>query len=191
LGLQWQWQANPQPAWAIPDMQNSVLRLYSYQLPDSAKNYWDAPNILLQKFPAEEFTATTKFSFQPRVEGERFGFIVLGSSYADLSVTKKSDGNYLSYTVCKDADKGHADSEQVISRLTDSIIFFRVKVNKGASCIFSYSTDGLVYKEMPDPFIAQPGKWIGAKIGYFCSRTTKTNDAGFVAIDWFRVEGKY
>ena len=86
LGLQWQWHANPKLTWAFPDPAKGVLRLFSDQTP---KNLWEAPNLLLQKFPAETFSATTKFSCHPRLEGEQFGFVVMGASYAHLSIIKK------------------------------------------------------------------------------------------------------
>ena len=38
--------------------------------PAGFKNLWDSPNLLLQKFPAEEFTATAKVRLDPRFEGE-------------------------------------------------------------------------------------------------------------------------
>src|SRR5689334_20797326 len=60
IGLQWQWMANPKATWAFVNTSNGMLRLFSDQLPDSAKNLWQAPNVLLQKFPAEEFMVTTK-----------------------------------------------------------------------------------------------------------------------------------
>ncbi|HNA18230.1 MAG TPA: family 43 glycosylhydrolase, partial [Ferruginibacter sp.] len=53
IGLPWQWMANPKATWAFSDAANGVLRLFSDKLPDSAKNLWFAPNVLLQKFPAE------------------------------------------------------------------------------------------------------------------------------------------
>lgn len=188
LGLQWQWQANPIPTWAMPNSMNGTLRLNATQITDSIKNYWEVPNILLQKFPAEEFTATTKFNYNFRVSGEKFGFTIMGLDYAYISVVKRGNENYLSYTTCKGADKGNAESEQVIAKLTDGNYYFRVKVSKGAVCAFSYSSDGNEFKEIAEKFTATPGKWIGAKIGYFFTRTAKTNDAGFADIDWFRIE---
>ncbi|WP_315824843.1 hypothetical protein [Paraflavitalea speifideaquila] len=73
LGLQWQWQANPKATWWFMNTAKGSLRLYSDKMPDSAKNLWDAPNILLQKWPAEEFVATTKLSFTPnsKLENEK------------------------------------------------------------------------------------------------------------------------
>ncbi|MFV0268010.1 MAG: hypothetical protein ACK5HT_12840 [Draconibacterium sp.] len=67
-------------------------------------------------------------------------------------------------------------------------IYFRVKVEKGAVCSFSYSVDGKKFKNAGPSFNAVPGRWIGAKIGYFALREGITNDAGTVDIDWFRIE---
>ena len=63
-----------------------------------------------------------------------------------------------------------------------------VQVSAGAKCSFSYSEDGKQFAPAGDVFTALPGRWIGAKVGLFCTRTTVTNDAGFADIDWFRVE---
>ncbi len=185
MGLQWQWPANPQPYWAIKT--GTGLRLYSYNIPDSAKNYWDVPNILLQKFPAEVFQATAKIQFKPRLDGERSGMIIMGQSYAYLSLIKKADGLYLTYNTCNQADKGSNEAEKIISKVQSDITHLRVSVSAGAKCVFSFSSDGITFKEVEESFIAQPGRWIGAKIGLFCTRDKQTNDSGFMDIDWFRV----
>jgi beta-xylosidase len=187
-GLQWQWQANPKPYWAMAT--GSALRFYSYQVPDSAKNYWDVPNILMQKFPAEEFIATAQLQFKPRVDGERSGMIIMGQNYAYLSLLKRADGVYLTFNTCSQADKGTAENQKIIVKADAENIQLRVSVSKGAKCVFSYSTDGTIFKEIPESFIAQPGRWIGAKMGFFCTRDIKTNDSGFAEVDWFRVTNK-
>jgi len=186
LGLQWQWQANPKPYWAFPS--NGYLRLFSAQLPDSIKNYWDVPNLLMQKFPAGEFMATTKLSFKPRLDGEKIGIIIHGTDYAYLSLIKKTEGNYISFSSCKNADKGNEESLTDGERITGNDIYFRVKVGKGAVCEFSYSEDGTRFKNIGEKLVAKPGRWVSAKVGLFCTRTVKTNDSGFVDVDWFRFE---
>ena len=186
IGLQWQWEANAKPYWAFP--YNGKLRLFSYQLPDSIKNYWDVPNLLLQKFPAEEFMITTKLSFKPRLDGERAGLIINGADNAFISLVKKTDGNYISFGSCKNADKGTAQTVQDGDKINSTDIYLRVKVTKGGICEFSYSEDGKAYKNFGEKLVARPGRWIGAKAGLFCTRTVKTNDSGFADIDWFRVE---
>jgi beta-xylosidase len=186
IGLQWQWQANPKPYWAFPS--NGKLRLFSYQIPDSIKNYWDVPNLLMQKFPSDEFTTTTKLSFHPRLDGEKAGLIVLGVDYACISVIKKADGNYISFSICRDADKGKVETVQDGEKTSNSDIYFRVTTRKGAVCEFSYSLDGVTFKSIGEKLIAKPGRWVGARVGLFCTRTVKTNDSGFVDVDWFRIE---
>ncbi|MBS1918823.1 MAG: glycoside hydrolase 43 family protein [Bacteroidetes bacterium] len=186
LGLQWQWQANSKLTWSF--LSGKSLRLYSYKIPDSAKNYWDVPNILTQKFPAEKFTVTTKCNFIPRLAGENTGLIIMGKDYASLVLTKKQDSIYLAYVECKNADMGNPEFEKMIEKVSSSVIYFRVTVSAGAKCQFSYSSDGINFKNAGDIFTAQPGQWIGATLGIFCTRTSHTNDSGYADFDWFRVE---
>lgn len=186
LGLQWQWQANPKATWMFMTGKGT-LRLYAQPLKRSYKNYWDVPNILMQKFPAEEFMATTKVTFHPLQEGDKVGFIVMGKSYAYLSLTKKEGGLQLAFTTCKNADEGATEQVQQIKTVSDSTIYFRVSVNQNAICHFSYSMDGINFISVGNAFQAVAGKWIGAKVGLFCTSAIKTNDAGYADFDWFRV----
>ena len=187
IGLQWQWQANPQSTWAF-STSSGLLRMFSVYQIDTTSNFWNLENILGQKFPAEEFIVTTKLSFKPRLEGERTGLIVLGTDYAYISLVKKADGNYISFSICKEADKRKAPTIQDGEKINSADIYFRVRVTKGAVCEFSYSEDGNTFKAVGEKLIAKPGRWVGAKTGLFCTRITKTNDAGFADIDWFRIE---
>ncbi len=186
LGLQWQWQANPQQYWAMP-ASSGYLRFFSVQTAEIVSSPWYYPNILGQKFPAGRFTATIKFSFQPGWEGERFGFTVLGLDVATLSVIKKQDGNYISYSVCREADKDKRETVQDGKRVNSNDLYFRIKVTEVALCEFSYSEDGTSFITVGEKFQARPGKWVGAKLGLFFTRQNKTNDAGRVDVDWFRI----
>ena len=188
LGLQWQWQANPQLNWAYCFPAKGALRLNSILKSDSAKNLWDVPAMLTQKFPAEEFTATVKFSFTTKTNGEQFGLVVMGMSYAGITVTKSESGLNISYINCMDAEHGKPETVTAAQPVSAGDLYFRVKVVKDAVCSFSYSTDGITFTNLPATFKAVPGKWIGATMGLYCSRVQKINDAGFADMDWFRVE---
>lgn len=190
LGLQWQWQANPQATWSFLNPTKGMLRLYSVKMPDSAKNFWEVPNLLLQKFPTVKFTAVTKVVFTPntKLENEKAGLIIAGLSYANLAVKSKKDGNFLVYTVCKAADKGKAEKEETIIKLPTKTIYLAVTVSAGAKCQFAYSLDGDKYTNIKDVFEAEPGKWIGAKVGLFAVRDQQTNDAGYADFDFFKIE---
>ncbi len=188
LGLQWQWHANPKLNWAFSYPLKGVIRFNSILKPDTAKSLWDIPNILTQKFPAEQFTATTKFLFTPKTTGEKFGLVVLGMSYASIVVTKQADGIYLSHTKCIDAEHGKPEVETEMTKIAAGDFYFKLKVTKGAVCTFSYSRDGKTFTDISEIFKATPGKWIGATMGFFCTRTQVINDAGFAEVDWFRLE---
>ncbi|WP_175633667.1 glycoside hydrolase family 43 protein [Pedobacter ghigonis] len=195
LGLQWQWQANPQATWWFTDASKGVLKLYTSKIPDEAKNLWDVPNLLMQKFPADEFRVTTKLNFKPnpKLENESTGLVIMGRSYAQISVKRKKDGLYLMYGVCQSADKGKPENEMEIARLNPTTVGsvsvqLRVQVVNGAKCRFSYSEDGITFHLVGDEFQATAGQWIGAKMGLFAIRDTQTNDSGIAEYDWFRVE---
>ncbi|MDE6172754.1 MAG: glycoside hydrolase, partial [Bacteroides sp.] len=58
-------------------------------------------------------------------------------------------------------------------------------------CNFSYSLDGKKFQPLGKPFQAREGKWIGAKVGTFCTRPAiTTNDGGWADVDWFRITKK-
>jgi beta-xylosidase len=187
LGLQWQWHANPKQGWAFSYPSKGLLRMNSVM--DTASNLWQVPNLLLQKLHAEKFTATVKFLFTPKTIGEKFGFVIMGSDYAYLSLSNKESGLFLNYNICKAADKGKlAEEEKILDSVSIRDFYFRVKMEAGANCTFSYSADGITFTDIPTKFTAVPGRWIGAKMGFFCSRKIKTNDGGYADLDWFRVE---
>ncbi|MCF2447661.1 glycoside hydrolase 43 family protein [Dyadobacter sp. CY345] len=190
LGKQWQWQANPKGIWFTTSAQG-FLRLYSYKPAWEAKNLWSTPNILLQKFPSEQFVATTKVLFtpNPKLENEKTGLVVMGLSYAGLYLKTTKTGIELTQVVCQKAAEDKPEKETMIAKLkTGDPVFLRVQVSKNGICQFSYSIDGQDYKIAGDTFKAEPGRWIGAKLGIFCSRDTQTNDSGYADFDWFRVE---
>jgi beta-xylosidase len=190
IGLQWQWMANPGATWAFANPAKGVLRLFSAKLPDSAKNLWEAPNVLQQKFPAEEFMATTKITFtpNPKLEGERAGLAVMGMSYAALALESGKDGSSLIYASAKDAAKGKKETVKKLGKATNATVYFRVKLTAGGMCRFSYSFDGSNFTDVGEEFTAEPGRWKGAKLGLFCTRESQTNDSGYADVDWFRVE---
>jgi beta-xylosidase len=189
LGKQWQWQANPQATWSFLYPEKGVLRLYTQQIPAEAKNLWDVPNILLQKFPATEFTATTKVTFSPneRLENEETGLVIMAQDYANLSLKSKKDGIYLVHGVSKGAINGNPEVETVISKLNTNTVYLRVKVIADAKYQFSYSLDGKKFTNVGDQYVGTEGKWIGAKVGLFSTRETTINDAGWGDYDWFRI----
>lgn len=189
-GLQWQWMANPQAFYSFMNMAAGSLRLYAFHT-DSTVNLWQKPNVLLQKLPAEEAVFTTKLSFTPNSKNaeETTGLTVMGMSYAAIVVQSQHDSLFVKQIICNNADKGTTETITTIAKVQNNTnVYLRVTMRKGGICSFSYSNDGQNFIKAGDEFKAVPGKWIGAKVGIFCTGAQKSNDCGYADFDWFRVE---
>lgn len=186
LGVQWQWHANPQIVWGLPTAMG-YYNLNCIPVPKDYNNLFDVPNLLLQKLPANEFTATTKITFNSRFDGEYTGLVIMGLDYSFLCLKQEEGKLYLSQKTALKADKKGVESESGRIAITDKTIYLQVKVKAGGICNFFYSEDGQKFNSVGTSFTAREGKWIGAKIGFLALREGIINDAGSVAIDWFRI----
>jgi beta-xylosidase len=187
LGEQWQWEANPQPGWAFPSPALGVLRLDAVPSADGQKNLWNLPNALLQKFPAQQFTVTTKLQFTSHFPGETTGLLVLGQSYAYIGVRNSGTGLVFEQVECQDARA--AEPKTVASKavpLTGDTVYLRANVRAGAVVTFSYSMNGETFEPLGGPFQATAGRWVGARIGLFALGTSSAGEHGFADYDWFR-----
>ena len=80
-------------------------------------------------------------------------------------------------------------------RLATPEIYVRAVVKSSGICNdikstaqFYYSFDGKKFQKIGEPYTVKEGKWIGAKVGFFNCRSTVSNDAAFLDIDWIRFE---
>jgi len=190
LGKQWQWHANYSPLWAYYAGDKGYMRLFSAVQPATKTygNLMDCPNLLLQKFPAPEFSAVTKVTFKPNVIGERAGFIVMGYSYAMLALDYTKEGIVLSQIECRNAERNGKELVNASQKLAGDTFFLKITVKEGGKCTFFYSEDGNYYTQMGKEFTAREGRWIGAKVGYFINRPSMSSGGGWLDVDWFRIE---
>ena len=187
LGLQWQWHANPGQSAGMTS-RLGYIRLYAGYMPEDYINFWQVPNLLLQKFPSDEFMATTKIDFYTQTTEEKTGLIVMGWNYSHIALVKKADGFEIQQSVCIDAEKKNPETLVASKTIAQSKVYLRVWVKKDAMCTFSYSIDGAKFTPFGEPFKARQGKWIGAKIGLFCLNPLKTGTRGYADFDWFHIE---
>ncbi|HLP06348.1 MAG TPA: glycoside hydrolase 43 family protein [Paludibacter sp.] len=198
IGLQWQWHANYKDYYGMP-LSSGCMRIYANYLSENFVNLWEVPNLFLQKFPSEEFTATMKATFTAKENGDRAGIIVMGWNYSYLSLVKNGGKVMLEQVVCTDAEQKNPETHKTLGEFDfDKIyrvgsynylkdIYFRVKVEKGGKCTFSYSLDNRKFSVAGDTFVARQGKWIGAKVGVFAVKPYNSGNRGWVDVDWFRV----
>ncbi|MCB0639876.1 MAG: glycoside hydrolase 43 family protein [Lewinella sp.] len=187
LGHQWQWQANPRPEWAFTTPYG-FLRLNPVVRDENVRNLWDAPNLLLQKMPAPDFSATTRVDFYHHFDGEKTGLIVMGRDYAYLALEQVDGQLYLTQASCREAERGEAESVNRQVRISSAELYLRVVVRDGGGCQFQYSEDGNRFSDFGPVFQAREGKWIGAKVGLFCTRPDHNNDGGYANYDWFNID---
>ncbi|HET8655564.1 MAG TPA: pectinesterase family protein [Longimicrobiaceae bacterium] len=188
LGLQWQWNANPRAAWYALSARPGWMRLFAQPMPDSARNLWLVPNLLLQKFPTPAFLATTEVDPRGLARGEHAGLLVMGMDYAYLAVRRTADGLELLQARSRDADRGSPETAAPPVRIGDAPVQLRATVGAGALVQFSYSLDGKEFRPIGEPFQAREGKWIGARVGLFAERPAGSRPGGHADFDGFRVE---
>lgn len=166
LGLQWQWQANPGKDWVSLTAKPDALRLFAQPEPKPG-NLYDAPYLLMQKFPALEFNVTAVLD---GATAAQTGLIIFGYDYAWIGVR---DGRLVQVTVMNAMEKPIATEKTATDKLSGPV-HLRVDVANGGKCRFSYSLDGKSFTPVGDTFTANVGRWVGAKVGLFATGTAGT-----------------
>lgn len=211
LGRQWQWHANYQQTYGMPTP-NGVFRLFCHKQSEDYANLWEAGNLLLQKTPADNFTATTKIRMTAKDDGQYGGIICMGMDYSSLVVRRVGDRFELQQITCHQADKGKPETVTTLATLRpseidavdyqpsmhcDIYLQMTVKYLGGIDrdgenlhrgvVSFAYSTDGKRFKTVGEQFTMRQGKWIGAKIGLMAAEAAGKKVRGWIDVDWFRI----
>lgn len=221
LMLQWQWNANYDDSWyeTKTDVYGNASENGSYiklnAVPATPlRPVGDYRNLLLQKWPAPEFTCETKMSLYGLMDGDYAGIVSLGMDYAALGVAKK-DGKYVLRTVKGkqnfDCEAAYTD-ENVDEKVIDTAVFSDdtktiylkytvkrtgVKQTKEMAlsvdnvpveeAVLEISFDGKNYQDAVS-YTAKAGRWVGVKNGMFVSHnnTVKNDKNGYVTVDYIR-----
>ena len=208
MGKQWEWHANYDEKFGVPTA-FGTFRIYTYKLSEDWKNFWEVPNMLLQKTPADEFTVTAKIRFTSKADGQMGGIIMMGHNYQALVVKRMGKEFQLLVLSCQDADRGKPHQEELIATLKptaeDKIvykpgihedIYLQMKVRNAEAgkphggqpkVSFAWSQNGKKYQNCGGEYQMKQGKWIGAKFGFVSVETSQKADRGWVDADWIRV----
>ncbi len=211
LGKQWQWNANYDQTFGMPTP-DGYFRLFCHRQSEGFKNLWEAGNLLLQKTPADNFTATAKVTVTAKDEGQYGGLICFGMDYSSIVLRRVGNEFKLQQISCKSADKDKAEKITDIATFKptaeDRVSYqpsihcdmqFRLKVeyiggatsdgeNKHeAKVTFFYSQDGKKFKPCGEPLTMRQGKWVGAKVGFCAAEPAGKKVRGWMDIDWFKI----
>lgn len=189
LGLQWQWNANAKKEWY--ELTGNDLKLCAV-LKETV--YGDMPNLLLQKWPAPEFTCITKLDLSNLSDKDEAGVISMGMSYGVLTFQKEGEKLIPSY-ISGEQEYGKIlpettkESAQILpaidmNQAKELYVKYTVKqtgtrdLNENEKQFplervkMEYSTDGSNYQTAGE-MDAVPGRWVGVKNGVFCASANK------------------
>jgi beta-xylosidase len=208
LGLQWQWNANPQKDWYKLTGKNLRLNAIYKNLVREDTPYGDIPNLLLQKWHAPEFTCITKLDLSNLNENDEAGVISMGMSYCLLTFKKENEiltpcfitgiqkyGRILTDHTEENLkelprlaaqDGKNMFVKYIVTRtgtrdLSDTEKNFPVETVE-----ISYSIDGTNYIKAGE-MESVPGRWVGVKNGVFCVSLNKQSN-GYATIDYVDYE---
>ena len=194
-GLQWQWQGNPGADWVLRGGAAARgLRLRAVPAP-AADSLWMATNLLMQKFPAPSFSAETTLLLKGgAASGERAGLLVFGYDYGWIGLRERADGGQeLVQVLCARADK--AGVETVAASVpwpSGQPVALRVKVEADLSCRFFFRSveagASAPFAALGKPLVASSSRWVGAKVGVFCSAAPGAKSEGHAEFGAFVVD---
>ncbi|MFD0469329.1 family 43 glycosylhydrolase [Nonomuraea thailandensis] len=148
LGLQWSWQANPDPSWW--ELRDGTLRLACVPGPDDLR---ERPSVLGQRLPGAPCTVTVTLT----LAGEgRAGLAVVGDTAAFVGLERGPDGKLLLV---------RGDTEPVPVE-EDGAVTIGARAGEGA--LITFMAGG---RDVGAPFQATQGRWVGAVLGLFAAGT--------------------
>lgn len=198
LGLQWQWNANPEEKWY--ELTGNSLKLNAIS---KSTVYGDMPNLLLQKWPAPEFSCVTRLDLSHLGEKDEAGVISMGTSYG-LVTFKREDGQLIPRfitgvqkygKILPDLTEETENPLPAISFDAAGEIYVKYTVKRTGTrdlneneknfplelVTLEYSTDGNDYRTAGE-MTAMPGRWVGVKNGVFCA-SAGTESTGYAVVD--------
>ena len=177
-GIQWQWQANPDPAWY---RMADVLRLAVRPLPDREQMLWYLPNVLTQIPQAWAFTMEAEVSLAGGAACDEAGIAVMGHSYSALALHRAEHGCELRLyrgEVTRRTAEGEA-REELCARLPwdGGAVRLKLRFAKGGLVRYGY-WDGGAWRWLEGSFPAGKSTWSGAKPALFARNTAGTASGG-------------
>ena len=181
LGLQWQWQANPDAGFYSLRENPGHLRLYCYRNPGRENLLWYAPNVLTQIPQKQKLAMTVKLSLSGREDGDFGGIGMVGHDYGYAGLYYTGEGIQVRCcrgTVTQPMFEGEAVEKVVFSQEAEGAqAWFRLTLEEDKTYGFSYSFDGRNFYRIEYSFPLKRATWTGAKLCLWsCSRENRESD---------------
>ncbi|MGH7997438.1 MAG: glycoside hydrolase family 43 protein [Opitutaceae bacterium] len=192
LGLQWQWNHNPDNSrWSLT-ARPGFLRLK----PTRAANFWLARNTLTQKGQGPWSCGEVKLDLRHLRAGDVCGFGTLGKTNGQISVNCGNTGAItLKMNVIVPLNPSSTELAQTSlasAAFAGTTLYLRTELDFTDELgICSYSADGANWSVLGGPFKLEydwrTGTFQGEKYAIFCFNPNPGD--GYVDVDWFRFRG--
>ncbi|AJP72511.1 glycoside hydrolase family 43 protein [Sphingomonas hengshuiensis] len=171
LGLQWQWNHNPDDTrWSLRE-RPGFLRLRATQ----ANDIWSARNTLTQKGQGPQSRAVVKLDIRQVRAGDRCGFGTFGQYSASIAASRAADGKpYLAMSVVESTQSGPKIDLRVPNEpITGNALWIAVDADFVQDrAVLSYSLDGRAWKglggDFPLAFAWRTGTFQGEQFAISC-----------------------
>ncbi|MEJ0005168.1 MAG: glycoside hydrolase 43 family protein [Steroidobacteraceae bacterium] len=184
LGLQWEWNHNPDDRlWSL-SARPGYLRLRA----GSAEYLVTARNTLTQILQGPAETVTARLEIDHLADQERAGLVLFGVRPTWIGVVREAGSSYLTYASAGVETRGPA--------LMGNVVDLKAQVRPDQSVRFGYATDqnGEFQWFGPSAALSRFSWWKGSRPGLFTyikaapdAQAEVANDA-YVDVDWFHVE---
>jgi beta-xylosidase len=177
LGLQWEWNHNPDDSkWSLTE-RPGFLRLHA----TSADSLLQARNTLTQMLADPALTVTTSLDTRNMADGQKAGLCLLANPPAWIGVNQAAGRQHILGLT--------SNAETFGPAVNASVVQLRALVTNGTAS-FSYSLDGKTFTPFGTAAVLKFSWWKGARPGLFSFNTrTQTNaPLGIADFDWFHYE---
>ncbi|TWF41742.1 beta-xylosidase [Chitinophaga polysaccharea] len=180
LGLQWQWNHNPDNSkWSLTERKGYMRLHASY-----ATNWKEARNTLTQRVQGPSSTGIVEMDIAGLKDGDIAGLGIFEEPYAFIGIRKEAAGAQLVMV----NDGKVIDS---IAAIAQKNIWFRAAAtDKGFIASFSYSLDGKRFIPFGNQLKMGLGlPWTANRFALFNFNTITGNEGGYADFNWFHFTG--
>lgn len=185
LGIQWQWQANPQSGWYTV---RNGLTLYMPPCERGESLLWYMPNVLTQMPQGWVFSMRVTVALDAEKQGDEGGIAVMGHSYSALALRRGNRGNELCLykgQVTEVGMPGAAEErEDFCLPMEGSAVTLCLYFGRGGSVRYGFVNEQGRTQMLPGRYAAAESTWSSAKPALFARNIHNMPTAGAARFDY-------
>lgn len=192
LGLQWQWQANPNPDNYSLKEYPGHLRLYCKKNEQRENLLWYSPAVLTQIPQKNALTMTVKLKLSGKADGDFGGIGMVGHDYGYIGLYHENGRTQIR------AYMGKVTAEKYMGEAWEACVFqkeaegeeawIRLCLREDKTYVLSYSFDGTNFQEIDHTFPLCKATWTGAKLCLWACARENREAGGYCDYEYVEIE---